>query len=569
MITANEQNASSPSVPPHHRLITLLWPERADISIIVLFSVFTGLLYLASPLAVDAVVNNISFGGQEPVYKQTLLVLAAALLVFLIVLSLVSAAQHYVVELIQQRIFARLACDLTHRLPRLRYGALERTERPELVNRFLDVVTVQKSCANLLLDGVNVVLSALIGLLVVAFYHPMLLVFNFVLILGLAIVIYPLGRNGVRTSIQESYAKHAVAGWFEQVVLFPVLFKSPGATELSNQRTNTLVTTYLNARKAHFRVLLRQIVGLLAVQALGSALLLAIGGLLVLQGELTLGQLVASELIVSAIVVSLVSLGKHFENWYDALAATDKLGSIVDLPIESTSGESLAASEGPLTVELRGVDFAYGNGRPLFQGLRSEVDAGECVAITGPTGAGAGTLLDLLFGLRKPSRGLVLIDATDTRNLNPDAYRRDIALVREAEVVGATVLDNVRLGRQDIKAAHVQVALEQVGLMEVVANLPQGINTVLQAGGRPLSDSQRIRLCLARILVGAPRLILIDKLLDGLDPNECELLFEALFAKPRRWTVIVATRDEDIQQRCDRVLRLGDDGEGNFSRTAH
>lgn len=559
MTPSADSTSAAPHPAPHRRLIALLWPERADIAIIVLFSVFTGLLYLASPLAVDAVVNNISFGGQEPVYKQTLLVLALALLVFLVVLSLVSAAQYLVVELIQQRIFVRLAGDLTRRLPRLLYGALERTKRPELVNKFLDVVTVQKSCAVILLDGVNVVLSMLIGLLVVAFYHPFLLVFDLLLILGLLAVVYPLGRNGVRTSIAESYAKHAVAGWFEQVVLFPVLFKCPGAAEFSNRRTDNLVGTYLTARKAHFRILLRQILALLALQALASAMLLAIGGLLVLQGELTLGQLVASELIVSAIVASLVSLGKHIENWYDALAATDKLGSIVDLPVESADGEATPPAEGPLGVEVRDLAFAYQRGRPLFNDLRLSVAAGERLAITGPTGAGAGTLLELIFRLRLPGAGMVLLDGVDARHWQLDALRRQVALVREAEIVEGTLLENVRLGRPDISAADVQEALEQVGLMPAVLRLPEGMHTPLHPGGRPLSDSQRIRLCLARVILGSPRLILVDKLLDGLDPGEAAPLLRALFDGPRRWTLVVATRDEDIRRHCDRVFRLGVD----------
>lgn len=565
MRSSADSTAAPPHPAPHRRLIALLWPERADIAIIVLFSIFTGLLYLASPLAVDAVVNNISFGGQEPVYKQTLLVLALALLVFLVVLSLVSAAQYSVVELIQQRIFVRLAGDLTHRLPRLRYGALERTKRPELVNKFLDVVTVQKSCAIILLDGVNVVLSMLIGLLVVAFYHPFLLVFDLFLILGLVIVVYPLGRNGVRTSVDESYAKHAMAGWFEQVVMFPVLFKCPGAAELSNQRTNALVGTYLTARKMHFRILLRQIVALLALQALASAFLLAIGGLLVLQGELTLGQLVASELIVSAIVASLVSLGKHIENWYDALAATDKLGSIIDLPIESGDGEPVPPADGPLAIDVRNLSFAYENTRPLYEELQFSVAPGERVAVTGPTGAGAGTLLELIFRLRRPGSGMVLLNDIDVRHWKLEDLRRHVSLVREPEIVEGTILENIRLGRPDVSAADAQKALEQVGLMQTVLRLPEGMETPLQPGGRPLSDSQRIRLCFARIILGKPRLILIDKLLDGLDPREAAPLVQALFDGPRDWTLVVATRDEDIRRHCDRVFRLGVDARGASS----
>lgn len=542
--------------PPHRRLFALLKPERADIGLVVLFSIVTGFLYLASPLAVDALVNNISFGGQQPVYLQSLLILAAILFVFLLALALVSTVQYFVVELIQQRIFVRLAADFSCRLPRLQYGALERTQRPELVNKFLDVVTVQKSSAYLMLDGVNVVLATAIGLLVLAFYHPFLLAFDLVLIVGLAIVLLPMGRRGVETSIQESYAKHAVAGWLEQVVMFPLLFKNAAASGFSRDRTDHLVDEYISARRAHFRILIRQILGLLALEAIASAMLLALGGLLVLQGQLTLGQLVASELIVSAIVASIVRLGKHLENWYDSLAAIDKLGSVVDLPVEREGGQTPAVSEGPSSLEIEDLAFAYPNARPLFEGVNLTVRPGEHVAITGPIGSGAGTFLELIYGLRASSEGTIRVQGVDIRSWKLSELRRQVALVREPEFIDGTLAENMRLGGAELQDSEIQRMLDRVGLGKALSRHPEGLAIRLRPGGRPLSDSQRILVALARVLASSPRLIMIDKVLDGLDARESEEILSLLFAPNQPWTLLVATRDERIVERCDRVYRL-------------
>jgi len=354
--------------PPRARLFALLKAEKSDIGLIVFFSILTGLLYLATPLAVDAVVQNIAFGGQQQVYVQTLLIFSFALLVFLALSSLISAAQHFIAELIQQRIFVRLSADMAYRLPRIKRDAMETANTPELINRFLDVTTVQKSCATILLDGVNVILAGVIGLLVLAFYHPFLLAFNFVLISLLGLIVFLLGKNGVKTSIDESYAKHALAGWLEQIVMFPTLFKGPGGPGYSLNRANFLVNDYLTHRKAHYTVLIRQIIALLLLEAFAAASLLAVGGALVLGGELTLGQLVASELIVGTVVYSMVSLGKHLEVWYDAMAAIDKLGHLVELPVERADGEPAKSVDKPFNVEFRSVTFAYDDAtRPLFK----------------------------------------------------------------------------------------------------------------------------------------------------------------------------------------------------------
>ncbi len=541
---------------PHRRLLALLRPERGDILLVVLFSAISGLLYLASPLTVDAVVNNISFGGQQSVYIQSLAILAGALLAFLLLLGVITGVQYFVVELIQQRIFVRLAADFAYRLPRLRFDALERTRRPELVNKFLDVVTVQKSSAALLVDGVNVALATAIGLLVLAFYHPFLLAFDLFLVLALVLILLPLGRHGVRTSIEESYAKHAVAGWLEQVVLFPILFKNSHAAEFSRARTDHLVDAYLSARRAHFRVLVRQILGLLALEAVASALLLALGGLLVLQGQLTLGQLVASELIVAAVVSSMVRFGKSLENWYDTLAAIDKLGSVVDLPIERAGGEAAPSRPGPASLEIDDLAFAFSGARPLFEHLSFRVAPGEHVAVTGPIGSGAGTLLDLVYGLRAPTEGTLRIQGLDLRSWSLAELRRHVVLIREPEFVEGTLLENIALGRADLSTADVQSALEAVGLGPSVNRLPDGLAHRLRPGGRPLSDSQRILAALARAVAGRPSLLLIDKELDGLDPREMSTVLDYLFHPDRPWTLVIATRDDGILARCPRVFRL-------------
>jgi putative ABC transport system ATP-binding protein len=543
------------AIPPHRRLLALLRPERRDILLIIFFSLVSGVLNLASPLAVDAVVNNITFGGEQQVFLQTLLIFSFALLVFLALLSLISATQHYVAELIQRRLFARLAADLSYRLPHLDVSVLERAKLPELVNRFLDVVTVQKSSATLLLDGINVLLAMVIGLLILAFYHPFLLAFNVFLTAGLLIVILFFQRRAVQTSIEESYAKHGLAGWFEQILFCPVLFKHPAASEYCHQRTEHGVHAWLTARRAHYRILIRQILGLLGLQALANGLLLATGGFLVLRGELTLGQLVAAELIVSAILASLVSLGKHVEAWYDALAATDKLGSLIDLQIEISSGDVKQVPDKALEISADDLAFGYTSSRPLASEVKFRILAGERIGLTGPIGVGTGTLLELFFGLRPALAGTLKLGGVDIRHWDLPSLREATVLVRHIEIFDGTVLDNLCMGRQ-LPLQEVQSTLDGVGLGPVINRLPEGLQTQLKPGGRPLSDSQRILLVVARALLARPRLLLIDKLLDGLDPKELQPLLSMILSREAPWTLMLATRDAKILGRCDRVLRI-------------
>ncbi|MFZ9854199.1 MAG: peptidase domain-containing ABC transporter [Limisphaerales bacterium] len=554
--TPGSKPHSHPS--PRQRFFGILRPERRDIEVLLLFSLMNGVLLIAQPMAVDAVVNNIAFGGEQKVYLQALIIIAIALGMFLGVSALMRGTQAYVMETIERRLFVRMAADLSYRLPHCRISDFERTLGPEMINRFFEVVTLQKLSSTLLLEGVNVALSTVIGLVVLSFYHPYLLAFSLTLILCLILILGPLGHNGVKTSIQKSYAKHAVVDWLEQLARYPTLFKGTGAAEFACRKADALSEDYLHKRERHFSILLRQIIGLLTLQAVASGAMLALGTLLVLRGELTLGQLVASELILTAIVDSIAKLSKQLAAWYDALASSDKLGHLVDLSVEPARQTAPVKREGPAALEGRHIGFAYPDAPPLFHDLSFRFPAGSRVAVVGAAGYGSSTLLDLLFGLRPIDQGELLMDGVDLRHWPLEALREDVALVRGTEIVSGTILENVSLGRANIGPTEVRSALESVGLLPAILNWPSGIDTPLMASGRPLTSTQRVRLVLARAIVGRPRLLILDECLEGLDATSVAQLAPFLFSADNPWTLIMVTRDPDLIRRCNHILRLGD-----------
>lgn len=547
---------------PARRYIGLLLAERQEVRTLLMFSVFSALLYLAVPLAVDAIVSNLAFGGQSRPYVQALVVVSLALFGCLGLQAVVTAFQYYVSDVIQRRIFVRAAADLAHRLPRVKAQVHDEVHAPEMVNRFLDVVTAQKSTAMLLLDGVNLVFGGLIGMLLLSLYHPLLLLFAAVLLALIILSLWLLGRGAVATSIEESRMKYDLVNWFEEVAHFPFLFKGPGGSRMAHERANELSTGYVMARSRHFRVLMRQIAGLLTLQVVASAALLVVGGYLVISQQITLGQLVASEIIMSGIVASLSKLGKQLEAWYDAMAAMDKLGHIFDLETEREGGEKPAlrtaadGGSGGAEVVAGGMSFAHHAGAVLFRGRSFSVPAGARAAVVGPHGAGASSLLDILFGLRQPSGGYVMVDGVDLRSWDLEALRESTQLLRRDEIMDATVVENLRLGRCDIGMDEIRAALKQAGLLEELLARPEGLGLRLKIGGAPLSGNQRMRLLLARAIAQRPRLLLIDELLDNMDDASFSQLSEAILSKDQPWTVVVATRDARVSARCDQIIEL-------------
>lgn len=538
---------------PTARLRALLASGRSMLWIAVVYSAVIGLLALVVPVTVQQLVNTIAFGS----LLQPLAVLVLVVLVALGFSTALNALRAVVVEMIQRGVFARVATDVTWRLLRVRVEAFDRYHGPELVNRFFDTVTVQKSASALLIDGLSILMQTLIGSLLLALYHPWLLAFDVLLIGAMLLIVFLLGRGAVYTAIKESKAKYAMEAWLEQMAANAVTFKSAGADRFATERSHRLLKDWLHAREKHFGILLRQVLGSFALQAAASSALLGIGGWLVINRQLTLGQLVASEIVVTLMMSAFTKFGKQLEVFYDLCAAIDKLGDLVDLPLERSGGQAVLPPGGALAVSMRDVEVRYGEeGDTALSIAALDVAAGERLAITGPLGAGKSTLADALFGLR-PAAGSLRIGGVDVRELPLRQLREHIALVRGIELFPASIHDNLRLGREHIPHAEVLAVLEAVGLLDDVQALPQGLDTQIQPHGWPLSTQQALRLMLARAMLGRPRLLILDGVLDQVhDGENSGSLDERVFDPAAPWTLICITQRPELLASCTRVVHV-------------
>ncbi len=540
-------------IKPLERLLGLIRAEKSDLWAVFIFSIVVGILALASPIAVEALVNTVAFGK----YLQPILVLSLILMIFLGFAAAIRALNTFIVEIIQRRLFVRVVEDLAYRLPRVEQKSIDAYFAPELVNRFFDVVTVQKVAAALMLDGITIVLQTMIGMAVLAFYHPFLLGFDAFLLVSIGFIVFGLGRGAVKTAIRESACKYEVAAWLEELSRHPTAFKLHGGSQFGLDRADKLAVDYLDARKAHFRVLIRQILFALGLQAVAATVLLGLGGWLVIQGELTLGQLVAAELIVMTIVGSFAKIGKHLEGFYDLLASVEKLGKLFDLPIERHDKLFHLQDATAASLAFQSVSQTVGKAK-LHSGLTFELSPGDSLAVMGPAASGKSVLLDLVTGVRQPSDGHVTLDGIDLRELRPDSLREHVSLARGSEVFRGTIEENVHLNRPQINASDVRESLIAVGLLDEIMRLPDGLSTRVQTNGAPLTESQVRRLMIARAIVGRPRLLLIDGTLDGLQDEALQTTLDDLCAPTRPWTLMVATGRQDIAARMEKTLDLSE-----------
>ncbi len=542
---------------PFQRLFGLLRIDRRDILYLYLFALLRGLIMLSLPLGIQAIINLIG-GGQVATSWGVLIGFVTLGVLFTGVLQVLelSLSEH-----LKQRIFARSALEFAYRLPRIRNSAVHGRYLPELTNRFFDTLTVQKGLNKVLIDVPVSSVQILLGLVLLSFYHPFFIGFALFLLLLLYVIFRYTGQNGMRTSLEESKYKYATAHWLEELGRSNSTFKLAGTTTLPLDKADTLASGYITARRAHFRVLLGHYWAMVGFKTVVTLALLVLGGMLVITERMNIGQFVAAEIIIILLLASVERVILGLEAIYDVLTALEKMGEVTDLPLEKQDGQPIARSSddaGPMSVELRGIGFrSHWSGSPILSGVDLRIAPGEKVCISGPDGSGKSTLLQIVAGMVDPDEGSVLLDGQGLRSLCPKHLRSAMGdSFSQEDLFTGTVLENIIMGRPWVSEAHARDAALRAGLLPMLADLPDGLLTMLDPLGSRLPGSLMKRIIVARCIAGRPRLVLFEDDALPIAAREQETLLDLLTGADAPFTLIAVSNDPDFRAHCTRLLRI-------------
>lgn len=536
------------------RLIGLLKLDKKDILQTFYYAIFAGLVNLSLPLGIQAIINLMQ-GAQ---ISTSWIILVILVTVGVLFVGLLQLMQVRIIENVQQKIFTRASFEFSYRFPKIKMSELRDYYPPELANRFFDTLTAQKGIAKILVDFPAALLQIIFGLMLLSFYHPFFIIYGLLLLLLVYVVFKYTAKKGLETSLKESKSKYKVAHWIQEVARSIVSFKLSGKTSLALQKNDALVTEYLSARESHFNILMIQFIQMIGFKVLVTAGLLLIGGILVINQEMNIGQFVAAEIIILLVIGSVEKLITGLESFYDVLTSIEKLGQVVDKELEAQDGEKPFRKNQGFTVELDHVSYSIPDGkRKILEDISLTINEKSTTLIQGPNSSGKSTLLRLIAGLIEPDSGSIYINNIDLKGIHLNYYRSHLgqSLIEESPFEGS-ILENITFGDKDISTEEVYWAIEKVGLTQFVKEQSQGLKTILHPEGKQIAHTVSKKIVLARSIVRKPKLLLLKDPLDQFDDIEVNRIMDFLTDPSNPWALVVVSQNQKWITRCQRIINI-------------
>jgi len=537
-----------------YKLFRLLRLDGKEITALYLLSILSGLIQLSLPLGIQAIINFAIVATGRKQLPASMWVLILLVVLGVLFTGMLKINQMKIVEKIQQKIFTRFSFEFSYRIPKLNVISIDQYHLPELVNRFFDIPTLQKSLAKLLLDIPTAVIQLCFGLILLAFYNSVFIVFGIILLFVLYLILYISSPKGFEASLEESNYKYDLGGWVQEIARGIKTFKFFNSFNLHLEKTNHLLEGYLHSRNRHFQILKLQYWSLVIFKILITAAMLIVGGILLIRQEINIGQFIAAEIIILTIMNAVEKLIVSLETVYDLLTSIEKINKITEKPIDEEGTYEYVKKQG-IEIEAKNLSFGFEK-TTILKNISFLIKPGQKVAITGDGDSGKTVLLRMLTGVFQDFEGDLSFDQVPINNYNLNTLRNNIGIyMQKQDIFSASLWENITLGNKEVKEQDVLDTFKIVGLDNFYKSLSKGFDTHLEPTGKQLSSSSVQKLLIARSLLNQPALLLLDEPMKLIAADDKQYLKNYLFGL-KDVTIIFTTNDPALIAKCDMVIHL-------------
>lgn len=486
--------------------------ERKEIVAIYFYAILSGIIQLSLPLGIQTIINFSQAAAGIGNLPVSIIVLIIIVLIGILVSGILQVNQMKIVEKIEQSIFTRFSLEFAHKIPKIESSELNNNHLPELMNRFFEIINIQKGLSKILLDIPLAIIQILFGLILLSFYNSIFIILGLLLIALLFFIFKYTNNKGLAASYNESGDKYEVASWLEEIARSYKTFKISSQHNFHLIKTDNLVNNYIVSKTKHFQILKFQYWSLIVFKLLISAMMLIIGAVLLIKQQLNIGQFIAAEIVILLILSAVEKLILNLEVAYNILTGVEKLSVISDKKIEEKGIAPYVQNPNGTSIEIQNLNFKFEDSRPLLENINVEISSGSKICVMGDGGSGKSILLEIIGGTLKNYDGILNINNIPLSNVSQSTYRNEIGIFyNEQDIFNGTVYDNICLGNENISPDEIMQLAEMLEINEFISLLPEGLYSHLQATGKGLSTIIAKKLLLLRAMVNKPELLILDE----------------------------------------------------------
>ena len=545
-----------------------LWPylreHRRTLLLVVGLSIVGAVTTLAQPVLVGRVIDAVGSGS-------TLRLTVVALVGLMLADVLIGGFQQYLLQRTAEGVVLSARRTLAAHLLRLPIAEFDVRRTGDLVSRVgSDTTLLRVVITSGLVEAVSgllVLVGAIVAMLLI---DPLLFLVTFSVI-GIAVAIIATVARRIRVLSEQSQARLGdMSAGVERALSAVRTIRASGATERETLAVQAEAVKAYDAgiRMAKLMATLGPANGI-AVQG-AFLLVLGLGGYRVALGAITVANLVSFILYLFLMMMPLGQGIQAFTALQQALGALARIEEVLAIPAEDAPGDAGAAptqdrptadrpalGHAAIALAFDDVDFAYADGRQVLHGVSFEVPAGSLTAVVGPSGAGKSTLLALVERFYDVTSGAVRVDGVDVRDQDRITLRAGMAYVeQDAPVLAGTLRDNLLLSVPGATDAELDAVITAVRLEDLVRRDARGVDTPVGDGGILLSGGERQRLAIARSLLAAPALLLLDEPTASLDARNEQALRTAISTAAAHRTVVVVAHRLSTVADADQIVVL-------------
>lgn len=542
---------------PIQRFKNLIAADKNDVYQLLIYAVLAGLISLSIPLGIQSIINFIQAGQ----VSTSWIVLVFIVVIGVAFVGILKIMQFRITENLQQKIFVRSSFEFAYRFPNIKFNQLYDFSPPELANRFFDTISVQKGFSKLILEVSTAALQIIFGVLLLSLYHPFFIFFGIILLVLLYIIFKINFNEGLETSLKESKYKYKVAHWLQEIARNHLSFKKDKLFNFSLHKNDQLVTEYLTHRESHFNVLKKQFIQLTGFKVLITAGLLIIGGILVLNQQMNIGQFVAAEIIIITIITAVEKLFYGIELFYDVTTSLEKLGTVVDLELEKDNLPKEAKyyiENDEMNIEAKDIYFQFPDSdSPVINGINLTINKQERILIQGENGSGKTTLLRILSRFLEPSVGTIFLNNTNYKKYCIEDFRSNIGVITiEESTFEGTILENITCNNPAITKKEITEILDKLKLTELIKSLPLGLDTHLHSEGKRINSATIQKILLARCVITKPKMLFLEEPVNKLDEFAASEIIDWLTDPTQPWTLVVIAKENYWKKKSSRIITL-------------